>query len=474
MRSGTAFLSSVLFFDTGGVAALVCSRFHASRSLRRNARGHKALSLTMQVAGLRRVVVTGMGVVSCLGNTLEDVAESLFRGRSGIKHSQTYENRGIRSHLWGKPDLTEDEIRRVIPSQYLPYCSDAAKYAYMSMADAIKDARLSPGDYECNPRVACVVGQGGVSLGDVVEATAAVKHAGGLRDGRGGWAMAVGPNRFLRTMNSNVCAVLTNSFQLRGPSFSIAAACSTGGHSVGMGRQQIMLDKADMAFCGAGDDAFCWPFAAMCDAMGVLSTARNDDPGSASRPFDANRDGLVLGGGGGVVVLEELERAMRRGAQIHAEVTGYAANSDGYDMVTPSGEGGERCMRLAINEANSVSGEIPIEYINAHATSTIAGDKREINAIKAVFSSSQPFIGSTKSLTGHGIGAAGVQESIYTLLMMKNKFMAESKNIDTVLDEGKGMNILTHRRDEPFRRALSNSFGFGGTNSVLIFDGYNA
>jgi 3-oxoacyl-(acyl-carrier-protein) synthase len=274
-------------------------------------------------------------------------------------------------------------------------------------------------------------------------------------------------------MGSTVSAVLATAFKLQGPSWSISSACSTGAHCIGTGFEQIQLGKSDIAFCGAGE-AEDWGFTAMFDCMGALSTARNDDPLHASRAFDQDRDGFVIAGGGGVVVLEELEHAKARGAKIYAELVGYGANSDGYDMVAPSGFGGQRCMKLAIDDANKNGGKKPVEYVNTHGTSTPVGDPQELGGIKTVFTEEgyQPMVGSTKSLSGHALGAAGVHEAIYTILMMNNDFMAESANIENLVEEAEGMNILTSRKDGSFSRAMSNSFGFGGTNCALIFDKY--
>lgn len=274
-------------------------------------------------------------------------------------------------------------------------------------------------------------------------------------------------------MGSTVSAVLSTAFKLQGPSFSISSACSTGAHCIGTGFQQILLGNSDMAFCGAGESEG-WAFTAMFDCMGALSTSYNDTPETASRAFDKTRDGFVIAGGGGVVVLEELEHAKARGAKIYAEVVGYAANSDGYDMVAPSGVGGERCMKLAMDDATRRAGDKKVDYINTHGTSTPVGDVMELGAIKRRFEEEgyQPMVGSTKSLSGHALGAAGVHEAIYSILMMNNDFMAESANINDLVDEAEGMNILTERKDGAFNRAMSNSFGFGGTNCALIFDKY--
>ena len=424
-------------------------------------------SLSMEITGLKRVVVTGMGITSCLGNTLDDVKDSLYNCKPGIKFSEEYAEKGIRSQVCARPDLTAADFKELIPKASLRFMGENAKFAYVAMKNAIEDSGLKPEEYEENPRVAGILGQGGTSIPDIVETVEAV-NAGGAR-----WKNKVGPFRVTRSMGSTVSAVLATAFKIQGPSWSISSACSTGAHCIGTGFEQIQLGKSDIAFCGAGE-AEDWGFTAMFDCMGALSTARNDDPLHASRAFDQDRDGFVIAGGGGVVVLEELEHAKARGAKIYAELVGYGANSDGYDMVAPSGVGGQRCMKLAIEDANKNGGKKPVEYVNTHGTSTPVGDPQELGGIKSVFTEEgyQPMVGSTKSLSGHALGAAGVHEAIYTLLMMNNDFMAESANIENLVEEAEGMNILTSRKDGTFSRAMSNSFGFGGTNCALIFDKY--
>jgi len=424
-------------------------------------------SLSMAAAGLKRVVVTGMGITSCLGNTLEDVKNSLYNAEPGITFSDEYSELGIKSQVRGRPDLTDEDFKTLIPKTSLRFMGTNAKYAYIAMKNAIEDSGLKPEEYEENVRACGILGQGGTSIPDIVETVDAVQ-SGAKR-----WKNKVGPFRVTRSMGSTVSAVLATAFKLQGPSFSISSACSTGAHCIGTGFEQIQLGKSDIAFCGAGENE-SWEFTAMFDCMGALSTSYNEDPKTASRPFDKTRDGFVIAGGGGVVVLEELEHAKARGAKIYAELVGYGANSDGYDMVAPSGVGGQRCMKLAMDEATRLGGEKPIEYINTHGTSTPVGDVMELGAIKTVFDEEgyQPHVGSTKSLSGHALGAAGVHEAIYTLLMMENGFLAESANINELVDEAEGMNILTKREDKSIKRAMSNSFGFGGTNCALIFDKY--
>jgi len=373
----------------------------------------------------------------------------------------------MKSNVCGRPNLTDEDFKELIPKSSLRFMGTNAKYAYIAMQDAINDANLKPEEYEENPRIAAILGQGGTSIPDITETVDAVNS------GHKRWKNKVGPFRVTKSMGSTVSAVLTTAFKLQGPSYSISSACSTGAHCIGTGMEQILLGKSDMAMCGAGE-AEDWGFTAMFDCMGALSTSYNDTPKTASRAFDKSRDGFVIAGGGGVVILEELEHAKARGAKIYAELVGYGANADGYDMVAPSGVGGERCMKIAMDEADIRGGEKRIEYINTHGTSTPVGDVMELGAIKRRFDEEgyQPHVGSTKSLSGHALGAAGVHESIYTILMMENDFMAQSANIEDLVDEAEGMNITTERHDGSFKRAMSNSFGFGGTNCALIFDKY--
>jgi len=408
----------------------------------------------------RRVVVTGMGIVSCLGNTLDDVAQSLHDCKSGITLSEKYQEIGMKSQVRGRPDINPEEF---IDRKQMRFMGDNCKYAYIAMQRAIEDSGLTP-EVIASPRVGGILGQGGTSLIDVAETLDAV-GAKKLR--------RIGPYRVTRSMGSTVSAVLSTAFKLQGVSYSISSACSTGAHCVGVGMEQIQLGKQDICFCGSGE-AEDWGFSVMFDAMGALSTKYNDDPSTASRAFDKTRDGFVIAGGGGIVVLEELEHAKARGAKIYGEVTGYFANSDGYDMVAPSGEGGQRCMKGAMAMANEIGGEKKVEYVNTHGTSTPVGDTMELNGIKTVFTEAgyQPFVGSTKSLSGHALGAAGIHEAIYSLLMLNRGFLAESANINELVDEAEGMNILTKRHDGEVNRVMSNSFGFGGTNACLIFDRY--
>ncbi|EKX36361.1 hypothetical protein GUITHDRAFT_117470 [Guillardia theta CCMP2712] len=423
----------------------------------------------MQASGLRRVVVTGMGITSCLGNDLETVTSNLKEAKSGIRFRQEFADLGLKSNVCGWPQLTEADFKELIPRQALRFMGGNAKYAYIALKNALDDAGLKEADYQSNPRFASILGQGGTSIEDVVETVDAVKSKAPR------WANKVGPYRVTRTMGSTVSAVLSTAFKLQGPSFSISSACSTGAHCIGVGMEQIQLGKADIAACGAGEND-AWEFTAMFDCMGALSTKYNDTPETASRAFDKSRDGFVIAGGGGMLILEDYERAKARGAKIYAELVGYGANSDGYDMVAPSGFGGEKCMKIAMAMADkSANGARKIDYINTHGTSTPVGDAMELQAIKRTFveDSSRgysPMVGSTKSLSGHSLGAAGVQEAIYSLLMLNNGFLAESANIKDLCDEAEGLNILRKRYDGQVSRVLSNSFGFGGTNACLIFD----
>lgn len=438
-----------------------------SRDVASTPQQHAARGLTALMMSGRRVVVTGMGITSCLGNSLEDVTASLKEAKCGIEFSDKYAELGIKSNVCGRPDLSDADFKELIPKTSLRFMGNNAKYAYIAMQNAINDAGLTPEQYEENVRIASILGQGGTSIPDITETVDAVT-SGAKR-----WKNKVGPFRVTRSMGSTVSAVLSTAFKLRGPSFSISSACSTGAHCIGTGFEQILLGKSDMAFCGAGENED-WGFTAMFDCMGALSTSYNDTPKTASRAFDQTRDGFVIAGGGGIVILEELEHAKARGAKIYAELVGYGANSDGYDMVAPSGVGGEKCMKIAMDEANERAGEKKVEYINTHGTSTPVGDVMELAAIKRRFDEEgyQPMVGSTKSLSGHALGAAGVHEAIYTILMMNNDFMAESANIETLVEEAEGMNILTERKEGSFKRAMSNSFGFGGTNCALVFDAY--
>jgi len=416
--------------------------------------------LTMGAPNGRRVVVTGMGIVSCLGNTLDDVAHSLHEAKSGITYSEKYAEIGMKSHVRGRPDIVPEDF---IDRKQLRFMGDNCKYAYIAMQRCIEDSGLDK-EMIASPRTGGIIGQGGTSLVDVEQTLEAVS-AGKLR--------RIGPYRVTRSMGSTNSAVLATSFKLQGVSYSISSACSTGAHCIGVGMEQIQLGKQDICFCGSGE-AEDWGFSVMFDAMGALSTKYNDSPETASRAFDTSRDGFVIAGGGGIVVLEVLEHAKARGAKIYGELVGYAANSDGYDMVAPSGVGGQACMQMAMAMADEIGGEKEVNYVNTHGTSTPVGDTMELNGIKTVFTDKgyQPMVGSTKSLSGHALGAAGVHEAIYSLIMLNRGFLAKSANINDLVEEAEGMNILLDRHDGEVDRVMSNSFGFGGTNACLVFDRY--
>jgi 3-oxoacyl-[acyl-carrier-protein] synthase-1 len=402
---------------------------------------------------MRRVVVTGLGVVSSIGNNAEEVTASLREGRSGITHSDEYRDMGFRSHLFGSLKLTpSDHIDRKL----LRFMGNGAAYTYIAMDEAIADAGLESADVS-DPMTGLIVGSGGPSTSNMMAAFDLAREKGPKR---------VGPYMVPRVMSSTVSATLATSFRIKGLSYSISSACSTSSHCIGNAFEMIQLGKQDVMFAGGGEELH-WSLSVLFDAMGALSSKYNDNPTKASRAYDADRDGFVIAGGGGVVVLEELERAKARGAKIYAELVGYGATSDGADMVQPSGEGAVRCMNMALRGI-----EDPVDYINTHGTSTPIGDTKELEAITEVFSQRNaiPAISSTKSLSGHSQGAAGVHEAIYTLLMMKNNFLAASANIETLDPGAAGMPILLDRQDDvKINLAISNSFGFGGTNSVLAF-----
>ena len=405
---------------------------------------------------MRRAVITGMGIVSCLGNNADEVLTSLKKGQSGIRFNQSYVDIGMRSHISGSVQLDTAEL---IDRKLYRFMGKASAYAYLSMDEAIKDAGLSLKEIS-SERIGLVVGSGGGSPEDQLESTDILREKGMRR---------VGPYRIPRTMSSSVSACLATPFKIKGVNYSISSACATSAHCIGHAAELIQMNKQDMVFAGGGESEH-WTMSHMFDAMGALSTKYNETPDKASRAFDADRDGFVIAGGGGVVVVEELEHALARGATIYAELTGYAATSDGHDMVAPSGEGGARAMRMA---TSGLEGKV--DYINTHGTSTPAGDVSELNAIREVFPDEVPIINSTKSLSGHSLGAAGSQEAIYSLLMMQNNFIAASVNIENLDEAAAGLPIAIERRDDiQLYRVMSNSFGFGGTNACLVFDRYQA
>ena len=403
---------------------------------------------------MRRVVVTGLGIVSCLGNDQQQVLDALKNGRSGIRFKEEYAERGLRSHVAGSVDI---DLNALIDRKLLRFMGDAAAYAYISMAQAIEDAGLSP-EQVSSERTGLIAGSGGASSANQVEAADLLREKGLRR---------VGPYRVTRTMGSTVSACLATPFKIKGVNYSISSACATSAHCIGSAMEQIQMGKQDVVFAGGGEEEH-WTLSCLFDAMGAISTNYNDAPEKASRPYDQARDGFVIAGGGGMLVLEELEHAKARGAKIYAELVGYGATSDGYDMVAPSGEGAVRCMQQAMA---TVDGDI--DYINTHGTSTPVGDVAELKAVRTLFGDTTPAMSSTKSLTGHSLGATGVQEAIYSLLMMEHNFVTASANIDTLDEQADGFDIVTERRDGvTLERVLSNSFGFGGTNACLVFQRY--
>ncbi|MBS6672817.1 MAG: beta-ketoacyl-ACP synthase I [Haemophilus paraphrohaemolyticus] len=404
---------------------------------------------------MKRVVITGLGIISSIGNNKEEVLASLKEGKSGIEFVPEFAEVGMRSQVAGTVKLNPAEL---IDRKIYRFMGDAAAYAYLSMKEAIADSGLIE-EQVSNDRTGLVIGAGTGSAHSQLVACDAVRGPRGVK--------AVGPYAVTKTMASSVSACLATPYKIRGVNYSISSACATSAHCIGHAMELIQLGKQDVVFAG-GAEELSWECATEFDAMGAVSTKYNDTPTKASRAYDANRDGFVIAGGGAVVVVEELEHALARGAKIYAEIVGYAATSDGYDMVAPSGEGAERCMKQAMA---TVNGEI--EYINVHGTSTPVGDVKELGAIKNVFGEKTPAISSTKSMTGHSLGAAGAHEAIYSLLMLDNGFIAPSINIETLDEQAQGLNIVTERQDKALTTVMSNSFGFGGTNACLVFQKYN-
>ncbi len=402
---------------------------------------------------MREVVVTGYGIVSCLGNDIGAVTESLKNSNSGITINEINKELGLRSHISGS--ITDLNLKEKIDRKLYRFMGDAAAFAYLSAEEAIENANLS-NEVLKDFRTGIIMGSGGASSEDQIDSADILRSKGLKR---------IGPYRVTKAMGSTVSACLATSFGIKGINYSISSACSTSAHCIGAGMEQIQLDKQDVIIAGGGE-AEHWGMTSLFDAMGALSTKYNDEPEKASRAFDQDRDGFVIAGGGGAVILEEKQHALSRGAKIYAELTGYAATSDGQDMVSPSGEGAERCMELAWD----MCGKKKVDYINAHGTSTPAGDITELNAIKNVFGSEIPMISSTKSLSGHSLGAAGVHESIYSLIMLENGFVAGSANIQNLDEEAKNFPIIQKNKSHDLTRVLSNSFGFGGTNATLIFE----
>ena len=406
---------------------------------------------------MRRVVITGIGIVSSIGDNAQEVLASLREGRSGISAAPDYAEHGFRCRVHGAPKI---DLKEAVDKRALRFMGDGAAFNYVAMEQAVTDSGLAP-DEVSHPRTGLIMGSGGPSTKNLFEAHRIVLEKGSPK--------RMGPFMVTRGMSSTNSACLATPFRIKGLNYSITSACSTSAHCIGNAAEQIQWGKQDVVFAGGGEE-LDWTLSCLFDAMGAMSSRYNDTPETASRPFDATRDGFVIAGGAGVVVLEELERAKARGAKIYAEVTGYGATSDGYDMVAPSGEGAERCMQLAIETL----GDRKVDYINAHGTSTPAGDVTEVEAVRHVFGDDRPPISSTKSLTGHSLGAAGVQEAIYCLLMLQNDFIAASANIselDPALDPAE---IVTERVDGAgLDTVISNSFGFGGTNATLALSRYH-
>lgn len=400
---------------------------------------------------MKRVVVTGLGIVSCIGNNQDEVTQSLKEGKSGIVFSPKYAEVGFRSHVEGRPNINLEEK---IDRKLLRFMGDGAAYNYIAMADAIADSGLDAKDIS-NERTGLIMGSGGPSTKNLLEAFDVSREKGPKR---------IGPYMVTRCMSSTNSACLATPFQIKGYNYSITSACATSAHCIGNAMELIQWGKQDIVFAGGGEE-LDWSLTLLFDAMGALSSKYNATPDKASRAYDANRDGFVIAGGGGTLVLEEYEHAKARGAKIYAEITGYGATSDGYDMVAPSGEGAARCMRQAISTLKG-----PVDYINTHGTSTPVGDGAELKAIREVFGDKVPKFSSTKSLTGHSLGATGVQEAIYSLLMMKHGFICASANVETPDPDVVGLPLVTKREDGVvLNNVISNSFGFGGTNCTLAF-----
>ena len=402
---------------------------------------------------MREVVVTGLGIVSSLGNNIREVTNSLSNLKSGITKNDVNKELGLRSHVSGS--IRNLEIKDLIDRKLYRFMGDAAAYAYLSTDQAIKDANIDEANLS-NHRTGLIMGSGGASSEDQIDSADILRSKGLKR---------IGPYRVTKAMGSTVSACLSTSFGIKGINFSISSACATSAHCIGSGMEQIQLGKQDIVIVGGGE-AEHWGMTSLFDAMGALSTKYNDQPESASRAYDRDRDGFVIAGGAGTLILEEKNHALDRGANIYAQLTGYAATSDGEDMVSPSGEGGERCMKIAWE----MCGNKKIDYINAHGTSTPAGDITELDAIKAIFGDTMPLISSTKSLSGHSLGAAGVHEAIYGLIMMKEGFITGSANIENLDVGAESFPIVTENISTEIERFLSNSFGFGGTNATLIFE----
>tara|TARA_B100000214_G_scaffold149180_1_gene106698 strand:+ start:1696 stop:2922 length:1227 start_codon:yes stop_codon:yes gene_type:complete len=401
---------------------------------------------------LKRAVITGIGAISCIGNNISEITKSLKSGTSGIRFNESYKELGMRSHISGSINLN---LKDLIDRKHLRFMGEAASYAYLSTAEAIKDSGLDLSRFSSQD-VGVIAGSGGASSRSQVEAADIVKSKGVKR---------IGPYRVTQTMGNTVSAALATFFGIKGVNFSISSACSTSAHCIGSALEQIQLGKQKIILAGGAEDEH-WTMSSMFDAMGALSSSYNESPEKASRPFDKERDGFVIAGGAGMLVVEELDHALERNADIYAEITGYGATSDGDDMVHPSGEGATNCMLKAVE----MHGKDNIDYINAHGTSTPAGDPVELESIKKVFIDKIPPISSTKSQTGHTLGAAGALESIFSLLMLKNSFISKTLNLSSQIDEGEGLDLVSEVRNQDLDAVMNNSFGFGGTNVSLVFE----
>ena len=401
---------------------------------------------------LKRAVITGIGAISSIGNNISEITKSLKLGSSGIRFNESYKELGMRSHISGSINLN---LKDLIDRKHLRFMGEAASYAYLSTAEAIKDSGLDLSRFSSQD-VGVIAGSGGASSRSQVEAADIVKSKGVKR---------IGPYRVTQTMGNTVSAALATFFGIKGVNFSISSACSTSAHCIGSALEQIQLGKQKIILAGGAEDEH-WTMSSMFDAMGALSSSYNESPEKASRPFDKDRDGFVIAGGAGMLVVEELDHALERNADIYAEITGYGATSDGDDMVHPSGEGATNCMLKAVE----MHGKDNIDYINAHGTSTPAGDPVELESIKKVFKDKIPPISSTKSQTGHTLGAAGALESIFSLLMLKNSFISKTLNLSSSIDEGEGLDLVSEVRDQDLDAVMNNSFGFGGTNVSLVFE----
>lgn len=402
---------------------------------------------------MRRAVITGIGIVSSIGNNQDEVAQALREGRSGITFSEQFAEMGMRSQVWGHVDIDFSEH---IDRKSMRFMGDAAAYAYIAMQQAVADSGLTE-EQISNPRTGIIAGSGGASSSNQVSSADIARNKSVKR---------MGPYMVTRCMASTVSACLATPFKIKGVNYSISSACATSAHCIGNALEMIQLNKQDVVFAGGGEE-LDWTLSSQFDAMGALSSDFNDNAATASRTYCSSRDGFVSSGGGGMVVVEELEHALARGATIYAELTGYGATSDGYDMVAPSGEGAVRCMKMAMENVDG-----PIDYLNTHGTSTPVGDVQELSAIKEVFADASPAISATKSLTGHALGAAGANEAIYSLLMMKHGFIAPSINIESLDPAAEGLDIVTTTREQELNTIMSNSFGFGGTNATLVMSRY--